>query len=220
MLLRSSSTPMLKSWVPQSTPETEFCVQMATKSLPTSCSISFDHHPINKIATNLTQSHLMHHRFLVPLEDGEEDVEEMGCTPAVVGGSGGGVSGGGDGDGDGDEGGCWDSNDTSMDVYYKCMIEADPINSMLLTNYARFLKEIRGDFVKAEVYCGRAILANPSSGNALSLYGDLIWHKYEDANRAHVYFDRAVKAEPDNGYVMASYARFLWDAEDEIEDQQ
>ncbi|KAK3006219.1 hypothetical protein RJ639_015563 [Escallonia herrerae] len=130
------------------------------------------------------------------------------------GGGGGGKWDGGDGEGDS---GYWDSSkgSDSTDVYYQKMIEANPGNSLILSNYATFLKEVRGDFVKAEEYCGRAILSNPSDGNVLSLYADLIWQTHKDAPRAESYFDQAVKAAPDDCYVMASYAQFLWDAEEE-----
>ncbi|XP_059637933.1 uncharacterized protein LOC132279894 [Cornus florida] len=131
-----------------------------------------------------------------------------------IGGGGGGAGGGSDGDG---SSGFWESNRGSdiTDVYYQNMIEANPGNALLLGNYARFLKEVRGDFVKAEEYCSRAILTNPSDGNVLSLYADLIWQTHKDVHRAGSYFDQAVKAAPDDCYVLASYARFLWDADEE-----
>ncbi|XP_058760226.1 uncharacterized protein LOC131633543 [Vicia villosa] len=117
-----------------------------------------------------------------------------------------------------------DSNhgNDSTDLYYRAMIEANPENPLFLSNYAKYLKEVRKDFVKAEEYCGRAILANPNDGNVLSLYADLIWECHKDAHRAETYFDQAVKAAPDDCYVLASYAHFLWDAEedDEVEEEE
>ncbi|KAL5065114.1 hypothetical protein RYX36_026851 [Vicia faba] len=133
-------------------------------------------------------------------------------------------------EGGGDDGG-FDKNDggvsrfgdsnhgnDSTDLYYRAMIEANPGNPLFLSNYAKFLKEVRKDYVKAEEYCGRAILANPNDGNVLSLYADLIWECHKDAHRAETYFDQAVKAAPDDCYVLASYAHFLWDAEEEEEE--
>ncbi|KAK8545197.1 hypothetical protein V6N13_066491 [Hibiscus sabdariffa] len=136
-------------------------------------------------------------------------------------GIGGGADGGGSGTGD-NEWSSWDSNNGNdgTDLYYRKMIEANPGNSLLLSNYARFLKEVRGDYVKAEEYCGRAILANPNDGNVLSMYAGLIWETRKDSSRAETYFDQAVKAAPDDCYVLASYARFLWDAEEEDEEEE
>lgn len=152
-----------------------------------------------------------------------EERERVGLGFEFVGsGSDGGCCGGGSGSDSGDGFGSWGSNHDSggsTDAYYQKMIEANPGNSLLLANYARFLKEVRGDYRKAEEYCGRAIVANPSDGNVLSLYADLIWQTQKDSSRAELYFDQAVKAAPDDCYVLASYARFLWDAEDEEDEE-
>ena len=63
---------------------------------------------------------------------------------SCVGGGGGGGSwiGGGGGSDPGD--GCWDSNHSheSTEGYYRMMIEANPGNALVLSNYARFLKEV------------------------------------------------------------------------------
>ena len=105
-------------------------------------------------------------------------------------------SDGGDGSGFGSsDSNNWHGHD-STDAFYQRMIEANPGNALLLGNYAKFLKEVRGDLGKAEEYCGRAILANPSDGNVLSLYADLIWQNQRDAHRAETYFDQAVKTDP------------------------
>ncbi|KAG6665364.1 uncharacterized protein LOC122301123 [Carya illinoinensis] len=140
----------------------------------------------------------------------------------ICGGGGRRGSNGGDGSDDGWSGSFESNNHGSenTDVYYQKMIEANPGNALLLGNYAKFLKEVRGDLNKAEEYCGRAILANPSDGNALSLYADLIWKINKDADRAETYFHQAVKTAPEDCYVLASYARFLWDAEEEEDEEE
>ncbi|KAK2631588.1 hypothetical protein EUGRSUZ_L02715 [Eucalyptus grandis] len=143
------------------------------------------------------------------------DREGGGLQTLVVGGGmgsggssgiygGGGDVGGRGGSDDGeDEGfGFYESNKNpggeSTDAYYRKMIEANPGNALLLGNYAKFLKEVRGDLARAEEYCGRAILANPNDANVLSLHADLIWQAHKDTHRAETYFDRAVKTAPDD----------------------
>lgn len=122
------------------------------------------------------------------------------------------INGGGPDDGGG-------SGSDITETYYQKMIEANPGNPLLLGNYAKFLKEVKGDFDKVEEYCGRAILANPNDGNVLSFYADLIWQNQKDAPRAQT-FDQAVKTSPDDSFVLASYAKFLWDAEEEDEEKE
>ncbi|KAG7014137.1 hypothetical protein SDJN02_24310 [Cucurbita argyrosperma subsp. argyrosperma] len=141
-----------------------------------------------------------------------------------MGSDGGRVCGGGrgsDGGGGGDNGRSGFNNhhgSNSTDAYYQKMIEANPNNALLLGNYAKFLKEVHGDFSKAEEFCGRAILADPNDANILSLYADLIWHTQKDAQRAESYFDQAVKSSPDDCYLLASYAQFLWNADVDEDD--
>lgn len=138
----------------------------------------------------------------------------LALVEGVGGGGGGGrVCGGGQGGsrGDGDSRG-------AADAHYRRMIQADPGNSLLLGNYARFLKEVEGDVVRAQEYCERAIVANPGYGDALALYAGLVWETSRDADRADAYFSRAVQAAPDDCYVLGSYAGFLWDAEEDDED--
>ncbi|CAH2072303.1 unnamed protein product [Thlaspi arvense] len=144
----------------------------------------------------------------------EDDTEVSGGGGGKIHGGGKGRSGGRSESGDGDGG-----ND-STDVHYRKMIEANPGNGIFLSNYAKFLKEVRKDYLKAEEYCGRAVLVNPNDGNVLAMYAELVWTIHKDSSRAESYFNQAVAAAPDDCYVQASYARFLWDAEEEDEGEE
>jgi tetratricopeptide (TPR) repeat protein len=142
---------------------------------------------------------------------------ESGYVNGGFGGEdGGGIFGGG---GYGRKGGGSGSDSTNTDAYYKKMLQADPGNPLLLTNYARFLQEVQHDSEKAEEYYGRAILASPGDGDVLSCYANLIWDVYQDAPRAESYFGQAVEAAPDDCNVLGSYAHFLWNVEDDEQDQ-
>lgn len=152
-----------------------------------------------------------------PMDDDTMSVLVGGEIGGGDGRTGRGRGGGGSDDTEDGRSGFWDSNhgNDSVDMYYQTMIEANPGNPLLLSNYAKYLKEVRADYVKAEEYCSRAILANPGDANVLSMYAELIWEGQKDASRAETYYDQAVKAAPDDCYVLASYAYFLWDAEEE-----
>ncbi|CAL9767320.1 unnamed protein product [Musa acuminata subsp. burmannicoides] len=154
-------------------------------------------------------------------------VVDDGCTGSGDGGGkmwgGGGRGrrgGGGRGGSTNDGNGGFDLSDSNSgndatDTYYRQMIKADPANSLILGNYAKFLKDVQGDVAKAQEYCERAIVANPGDAEVLALYADLVWEANRDASRAESYFARAVQAAPDDCYITASYARFLWDADEE-----
>ncbi|KAK7255233.1 hypothetical protein RIF29_28639 [Crotalaria pallida] len=127
-------------------------------------------------------------------------VVDMGCNGGWIGGDNNG-SGRGSDDGDGRGWGFSEGNNHGSDrtdAYYRNMIEANPNYALLLGNYAKFLKEVRGDYPKAMEYLERAILANPSDGHILSHYADLIWQTEKDNDRAERYFDQAIKNAPDD----------------------
>ncbi|XP_057772842.1 uncharacterized protein LOC130992292 [Salvia miltiorrhiza] len=237
MLLRSASSPILNSWIHNSTtgssPEPESLLQL-TRTRSFSMSMSSED-GIGRVTPTRSEADPAKRSSRVPkparvkqevgpsaLSTAAQERETAPQTLVVGGGvggcGGGGVCGGGRGSGSQDPG-SWPGRE-STDVYYEMMIQANPGNALLLGNYARFLKEVRGDLGKAEEYCERAILANPSDGNVLSLYADLIWQTQRDATRAEAYFHQAVETHPNDCYVLASYARFLWDAEDEEEEEE
>ncbi|KAK4425393.1 hypothetical protein Salat_1733300 [Sesamum alatum] len=104
---------------------------------------------------------------------------------------------------------------TTLEEYYKRVVDENPCNPLFLRNYAHFLHQSKGDLLGAEEYYSRAILADPSDGQTLSLYADIVWQLHQDKDRAVAYFERAAQATPDDSNVLASYAKFLWEAEDE-----
>ncbi|XP_010521503.1 PREDICTED: uncharacterized protein LOC104800407 [Tarenaya hassleriana] len=266
MLMRSSSAPILDSWLPHhqcftsrepSSPEAESQLHKRTKSSVSMYTSNFMddntrkliHYELNvhrdrtkprNTATILRTTP----RMSKPISEDEDSEEEeeprvktstfsverllsnSGLGEKVVeedsiedGGSGGGGMGRDDGGGNttnGRDGGGGEFFES--EAYYRVMIEMNPGNSLFLGNYAKFLKEVKGEMKKAEEYCERAILANPEDGNILSLYADLIWRTRKDGRRARSYFDQAVKSAPHDCYVQASYARFLWEVEDEEDD--
>ncbi|KAK1417241.1 hypothetical protein QVD17_26366 [Tagetes erecta] len=239
MLLRSSSNPALNSWFRHETLKESQSLNPVfirhNPKTPTTSLYSINDQPkkITRASSeadlipssyskgrgqlNKTNNSLLSSIAVEEDTEGENSDNEFSLfsTSGLYDNGGGGGEGkiyGGDGNANGNE------ND-STDLYYRSMIEANPGNATLLGNYAKYLKEVRGDFIKAEEYCSRAILANPNDGNVLSMYADLIWETQKDANRAQNYFDQAVQASPDDCYVMASYARFLWDANDDDDDE-
>ncbi|CAH8390085.1 unnamed protein product [Eruca vesicaria subsp. sativa] len=244
MLLRSASTPLLNSLVHVSTPKESPQIETVesvhqiqrlrslTLSSPSSCcyspmSIHSSDESSRRMKRTASESDLRTKKpptskFLsgaALMEDVEEGIgfglirtSSYDGGFAFSGGGGGFFNGGGKGkSGDGE-------ND-STDVHYRRMIEANPGNGMFLGNYAKFLKEVRKDYLKAEEYCGRAILVNPNDGNVLAMYAELVWMIHKDSSRAESYFNRAVAVSPDDCYVQASYARFLWDADEEEKEE-
>ncbi|KAG6426035.1 hypothetical protein SASPL_110248 [Salvia splendens] len=222
MLLRSASSPILNSWLHNnsttgSSPEPESLLQL-TRTRSFSMSMSYEE-GFGRVTPTRFDSDLKDPAKLSPRvpklarvkerrewhEVGPSALSTVGYLERqgkpqtlVVGGGVGGCGGGGVcGGGRGSDEGSGPGRE-STDVYYEMMIQANPGNALLLANYARFLKEVRGDLVKAEEYCGRAILANPIDGNVLSLYADLIWQTQRDAVRAEAYFDQAVKTDPND----------------------
>nr|VDD64982.1 unnamed protein product [Brassica oleracea] len=269
MLLRSTSAPILNSWLPQhcsreSSPEPESQLQRRNRSLSILSSKSIDRHTGELLHQTLSvhkesvhkssnkendsndvisrrqrrssldesshgtayrkkildpSSTFLMERLFSSSGQGDKvcDDDDDGLETLVSGGSGMGSSGGkictgGGVGGSGVDGG---GSEDATDVYYREMINLNPGNSILTGNYAKFLKEVRGDMKRAEEYCERVILGNTNDGNVLSLYADLILHNHGDRKRAHSYFQQAAQMSPDDCYVQASYARFLWDVEED-----
>ncbi|CAL5199793.1 unnamed protein product [Lathyrus oleraceus] len=229
MLLRTYSAPIHSSHEPQQNhhhlPKTLATGPSKTKNKSFASRSSLVKNP-RQNQNIVEQEQVLFSRYSLNKQvlDREEGGKKVGKLQTLVMGDGGmgcddggRICGGGNGNGNG-----WENNygRDETDAYYQNMIEANPNNYLLLGNYAKFLKEVCGDYGKAEEYVERAILANPSYADALSLYANIIWQREKNADRAEAYFDQAVKSDPNDCYVLASYAKFLWDSEeDEDEDE-
>jgi len=158
MLLRSSSTPILNSCIPNPNPnpslkdsphEHEILHRIPrTRSLALSASSSslspVDASP-SRMTRALSETDLSARSKTASFGSAlfsfsESDERESASTE-----DGGSSGGGGWDNGDGGGSGFWDSNNgnDSTDLYYRTMIEANPGNPLLLGNYARYLKEVR-----------------------------------------------------------------------------
>ncbi|OIT33134.1 PREDICTED: uncharacterized protein LOC109206386 [Nicotiana attenuata] len=153
-----------------------------------------------------------------------EDWPQSGIPTDELGFPGGGIGknrkfpGGGGGRGESDASS--NSDPKKIGAYYKQMLKSDPMNSLFLRNYGKYLHEVERDYVKAEECYGRAILASPGDGEVLSMYGKLVWESEQHESRAKSYFDQAVQASPDDCTVLGSYAKFMWEAEEDDEKEE
>ncbi|QHN77429.1 uncharacterized protein DS421_19g652630 [Arachis hypogaea] len=154
MLLRSSSTPIPTSFIPHSrepsSPEAERVLQFSrTRSFASprqNLPDSSDHRSPTKHdnKSRIPRSNVLKSQHGTEIKESDQGSD----GGKICGGSGRVPNGGG-----------WESDKTH--AYYQTMIQANPNNALLLGNYAKFLKEVRRDYPKAEEYLERAILANP-----------------------------------------------------------
>lgn len=138
-------------------------------------------------------------------------IDRVGSGLLTAGG-GGGVGGRGGRSGDGGE-------RSDIEMYYRRMVEENPSNALVLSNYAQFLYQTKGDAQRAEEYYSRAILADPADGEIMSQYAKLVWELHRDKERASSYFEQAVQATPNDSHVLGAYAGFLWETEDDEDDE-
>ncbi|XVE81938.1 hypothetical protein DITRI_Ditri15bG0106600 [Diplodiscus trichospermus] len=111
-----------------------------------------------------------------------------------------------------------DIEDVDVEDYYRRMIQENPCNPLILSNYARFLHQSKGDLEGAEEYYSQATQADPGDGETMSRYAKLVWDLHHDHEKASHYFERAVEATPGNSHVLAAYASFLWETEEDEDD--
>ncbi|XVF28519.1 hypothetical protein REPUB_Repub15cG0036600 [Reevesia pubescens] len=108
-----------------------------------------------------------------------------------------------------------DIKDIDVEDYHRRMVQENSCNPLVLSNYARFLHQSKGDLEGAEEYYSQAIQADPGDGETMSQYAKLVWDLHHDHDKASHYFERAVEATPGNSHVLAAYASFLWETEED-----
>lgn len=96
-----------------------------------------------------------------------------------------------------------------QDAKYHEATDALPQSAKLLGNYAIFLKNIRKDFDRAEIYYQRAIEAEPANARHLGNYAVFLNNIRKDFDKAETYYQRALEADPKHANTLGNYAVFL-----------
>lgn len=145
MLLRSSSTPILSSRLYSLSPEHDLIhhkprTRSGPRSLTASpASVKMVRVPSESDVTRSRKKATFSEAYSPKKGCKVASVKEKGLVEVIPGG--GGICGGGSG---GILGGGGDANHGkgSTEAYYQKMIETNPGNALILSNYARYLKEV------------------------------------------------------------------------------
>lgn len=96
------------------------------------------------------------------------------------------------------------------DLVYQIALAHEPYNTLLLCNYAQFLKVTARDYNRAEECFKRAVQVEPPDAEVLCQYANFLWTVRKDLWRAEERYQQALAAEPRNPYYTSTYANFLW----------
>ncbi|KAJ8540464.1 hypothetical protein K7X08_030383 [Anisodus acutangulus] len=96
------------------------------------------------------------------------------------------------------------------DLLYQFALSHEPYNTLLLCNYAQFLKVIARDYNRAEECFKRAVQVEPLDAEVLCQYANFLWTVRKDLWGAEERYQQALAAEPRNSYYASTYANFLW----------
>lgn len=105
--------------------------------------------------------------------------------------------------------------ETTTSIEEPLAVDENCGDTLLLSNYARFLQQTKGDLEGAEKYYSRAVQADPRDGQVVSQYAQLVWELHHDQDKAASYFEQSVEVAPANSDVLAAYAKFLWEADED-----
>ncbi|CAN4095793.1 unnamed protein product [Withania somnifera] len=96
------------------------------------------------------------------------------------------------------------------DLVYQIALAHEPYNTLLLCNYALFLKVIARDYNRSEECFKRAVEVEPPDAEVLCQYANFLWTVRKDLLGAEERYQQALAAEPRNPYYTSTYANFLW----------
>ncbi|MCD7452873.1 hypothetical protein HAX54_018428 [Datura stramonium] len=96
------------------------------------------------------------------------------------------------------------------DLLYQMALSHEPYNTLLLCNYAQFLKVTVQDYNRAEECFKRAVQVEPPDAEVLCQYANFLWMVRKDLWGAEERYQQALAAEPRNSYYASTYANFLW----------
>ncbi|KAL2643855.1 hypothetical protein R1flu_011442 [Riccia fluitans] len=96
------------------------------------------------------------------------------------------------------------------DLEYQHAIRDEPMNTMLLVNYAQFLFAVRRDYRGAEHYFSQALKVDNEDGDIWARWAIFLWLGRNDKSAADEAYQTALTLDPYNTYHASSYAHFLW----------
>ena len=68
--------------------------------------------------------------------------------------------------------------------HFRLAIKADPSDSVVLADYAQFLKSVRKDYDKAQEFYLKSIRCDPANTTAMYNYANMLKHMYKDFDGA------------------------------------
>ena len=94
--------------------------------------------------------------------------------------------------------------------YYEKALEVNPVNVLVLNNYAYYLSEEGNDYAKAERMSRKTIEVEPKNSTYLDTFA-WIFFKEENYGLAKIYIERAVANQEDqNSVILEHYGDILW----------
>ncbi len=94
---------------------------------------------------------------------------------------------------------------------YKIALEIEPENTVILSNYATYLKDIRKDYDKAEELYKKAIEIDTEDVSIIGKYANFLDVIRKDYGKAEELYRKAIEIDPENFINFGNYATFLKD---------